>query len=187
MYMASALARASGCSATCRSASVVLPIPGGPFRTISFATAPTLENAMQQAGLLDALGMQRGGEHVADGFDDFVLARSGDLVRFGHALCGDRHLAEDLVQSVLARAHGRWSRIVRVERPEAHVRRMIVNEHLSWRRRRSTFGGSTAVACRTRSPVVGWVLTARRAGFEGELLVLFDGAGHELGRLQRAP
>jgi RNA polymerase sigma-70 factor (sigma-E family) len=75
---------------------------------------------------------------VADSFEDFVLARSGDLVRFGRARCGDRHLAEDLVQSVLAGAHGRWSRIARVERPEAYVRRMIVNEHLSWRRRRSS-------------------------------------------------
>lgn len=74
---------------------------------------------------------------MTDSFDDFVLARSGDLVRFAHALCGDRHLAEDLVQAVLARAHGRWPKIIRVERPEAYVRRMIVNEHLSWRRRRS--------------------------------------------------
>jgi RNA polymerase sigma-70 factor (sigma-E family) len=74
---------------------------------------------------------------VENGFDEFVLARSGALVRFGHALCGDRHLAEDLVQSVLARALGRWSRISRLDRPEAYVRRMIVNEHLSWRRRRS--------------------------------------------------
>ena len=75
---------------------------------------------------------------MGDNFDTFVLARSGALVRFAHALCGDRYLAEDLVQTVLARAHGRWSSVVRSEWPEAYVRRMVINEHLSWRRRRSS-------------------------------------------------
>ena len=83
---------------------------------------------------------------MADGFDEFVLARSGDLVRFAHALCGDRHLAEDLVQSVLARVFGKWQRIQSTERPEAYIRRMIVNEHLSWRRRRSSHEYPTDLA-----------------------------------------
>jgi DNA-directed RNA polymerase specialized sigma24 family protein len=43
-------------------------------------------------------------------------------------LTGDRALAEDVVQEVLIRAHGRWEVIARLDRPEAYVRKMIVNE-----------------------------------------------------------
>ena len=66
------------------------------------------------------------------GFDDFVAARGDALLRFAYLLCGDAHLAEDLVQGVLARAYRRWPK------PEAYVRAMVVNEHLSWRRKRSS-------------------------------------------------
>jgi len=75
---------------------------------------------------------------MSDGFDGYVLARGPALLRFAHVLCGDGHLAEDLVQEVLARAHRRWARIERMEAPEAYVRRAIVREFLSWRRRRSS-------------------------------------------------
>lgn len=43
-------------------------------------------------------------------------------------------LAEDLVSDVLGRAFERWERISAMEEPNAYVRRMIVNEYLSWRR-----------------------------------------------------
>jgi RNA polymerase sigma factor (sigma-70 family) len=38
------------------------------------------------------------------------------------------------VQEVLARAQVRWRRISEAEVPEAYVRRMVLNEYLSWRR-----------------------------------------------------
>ncbi|HEY3563319.1 MAG TPA: sigma-70 family RNA polymerase sigma factor [Kribbella sp.] len=41
---------------------------------------------------------------------------------------------QDLVQTVLARAHRKWERISAVDRPEAYLRTMVVNEFLSWRR-----------------------------------------------------
>lgn len=72
------------------------------------------------------------------GFDAFVAGRGPALLRLAYLLCGDRWLAEDLVQEVLAKAHRRWSRITAAEHPEAYVRRMVVNEHLNWRRRRAT-------------------------------------------------
>src|SRR5437667_5776360 len=75
---------------------------------------------------------------MPDGFDAFVVARGQALLRFAHVLCGSGHLAEDLVQEVLARVHRRWERIERMEAPEAYVRRAVVREFLSWRRRRSS-------------------------------------------------
>ena len=68
-------------------------------------------------------------------FDAFVVARGPALVRFAHALSGDRALGEDLCQSVLAKAHRRWSKID--GDPEAYVRSAVVHELVSWRRRRS--------------------------------------------------
>ena len=68
-------------------------------------------------------------------FEDFVQTHLPRLARFAGVLCGDRWLAEDVVQEVLARAHGRWDHIAGMDQPDAYVRRMIVNEFLSWRRR----------------------------------------------------
>ena len=79
-----------------------------------------------------------------DGFDEFVVARGPALLRFAHLLCGNAHLGEDLVQEVLARVHRRWARIERLEAPEAYVRRAVVREFLSWRRRRASREAVTA-------------------------------------------
>lgn len=70
--------------------------------------------------------------------EGFVTARGPALVRFAYVLTGgDAHRAEDLVQSALAKVIGRWARICRGGHPEAYLRRVVVNEELSWRRRRS--------------------------------------------------
>jgi RNA polymerase sigma factor (sigma-70 family) len=53
---------------------------------------------------------------------------------FDSALTGDRELAQDIVQEVLARAHVKWKKISGSQSPEAYVRRMVINEYLSWRR-----------------------------------------------------
>jgi RNA polymerase sigma-70 factor (sigma-E family) len=68
-------------------------------------------------------------------FEEFAAARLPAVLRFAAVLTGDRGLAEDVVQEVLIRAHGRWEAIARLDRPEAYIRKMIVNEYLSWRRR----------------------------------------------------
>lgn len=70
------------------------------------------------------------------GFESFIVARGGALLRFSFVLCGDHHLSQDLVQETLIKANRRWSGITRAQHPEAYLRRMIVNEYLSWRRRR---------------------------------------------------
>lgn len=68
-------------------------------------------------------------------FDEFVGTRLPTLLRFTGVLTGDRQLAEDVVQEVLLKAHGRWDRIGALDLPEAYVRRMLVNEYISWRRK----------------------------------------------------
>jgi RNA polymerase sigma-70 factor (sigma-E family) len=68
-------------------------------------------------------------------FDEFAAARLPGMLRFATALTGDPDLAKDLVQEVLLRASGRWPQLSRLDRPEAYVRKMLVNEYLSWRRR----------------------------------------------------
>ena len=50
-------------------------------------------------------------------------------------LCIDAGLAEDLVQEVLIKAHAGWGQIEGLDHPDAYVRRMIVNEFVSWRRK----------------------------------------------------
>lgn len=71
-------------------------------------------------------------------FEDFVAGTSQRLFRAAYAITRDHHLAEDAVQSALGKAYARWARVSRSEQPEAYVRRMVVNEVLSWRRRRSS-------------------------------------------------
>jgi RNA polymerase sigma-70 factor (sigma-E family) len=68
-------------------------------------------------------------------FEEYVLARGVALVRFARLLTGDEHLAEDLVQDVLAKAYVQWRRVSGLDRPDLYVRRMVVNAHHSWRRR----------------------------------------------------
>lgn len=79
---------------------------------------------------LDALGTDR----VPD-FEGFAHQHLRGLLAYATALTGDRDLAADLVQEVMAKAHDRWSRIRAADRPLLYVKRMVTNEHLSWRRR----------------------------------------------------
>lgn len=69
-------------------------------------------------------------------FDEFAHERLLSLVRYATMLTQDRELAEDVVQDVLVRAHGRWNRIAVLDRPDLYVKRMVTNEYFSWRRRR---------------------------------------------------
>jgi RNA polymerase sigma-70 factor (sigma-E family) len=70
-------------------------------------------------------------------FEAFVVSRGYALLRFAYLLTGDRYLAEDLTQEALVRAHRRWSSIERAD-PEPYLRKAIVRQYLSWRRRRSS-------------------------------------------------
>ena len=67
-------------------------------------------------------------------FDEMVLSSEQRLLRLGLMLTGSVHSAEDLVQTIFARAHRRWERISALDHPEAYLRTMVVNEFLGWRR-----------------------------------------------------
>ena len=64
-----------------------------------------------------------------------MAARQPSLLRTAYLLTGDRHSAEDLVQTTLAKLYLSWDRVQRRELVDAYVRRILLNEHSSlWRR-----------------------------------------------------
>jgi RNA polymerase sigma-70 factor (sigma-E family) len=67
-----------------------------------------------------------------DGFKEFVETRYMDLLRIGFLLTGSAHDAEDLVQGSLVKLMRRWDR---VDTPYAYMRRIMVNQHVTWWRR----------------------------------------------------
>jgi RNA polymerase sigma-70 factor (sigma-E family) len=67
-----------------------------------------------------------------EGFEEFVGARYMDLLRIAYLLTGSAHEAEDLLQSALVKVMRRWKRI---EDPVSYLRRVMVNQHISWWRR----------------------------------------------------
>lgn len=68
-------------------------------------------------------------------FEEFAATRMPGVLRFAAVLTGDLANAEDLAQEVLIRAYSRWDRIGGLDRPDLYVRKMMLNEYLSWHRR----------------------------------------------------
>lgn len=65
-------------------------------------------------------------------FTEFVIARTPSLMRLAYLLTGDRHGAEDLLQSALTKSAGRWRHIR--DSPEAYVRKVMYHEQVGrWR------------------------------------------------------
>ncbi|MFD6713085.1 RNA polymerase subunit sigma [Micromonospora sp. TSRI0369] len=69
-------------------------------------------------------------------FDLFVRTRTPALLRSAYLLTGDQHLAEDLVQSALARTHRAWNRLHETGNAEAYTRKVMYHLQVSWWRRR---------------------------------------------------
>jgi len=75
-------------------------------------------------------------------FASYMAARQPSLLRTAYLLTGDRHTAEDLVQTALAKLYLSWDKVNRQESLDGYVRRILVNENNSlWRRpwKRSEF------------------------------------------------
>lgn len=71
-------------------------------------------------------------------FEDYVTEHGQSLLRLAYVLTRDAQRAEDVAQTALADAFRHWQRVEAARDPDAYVRRMVVNAHLSWHRRRSS-------------------------------------------------
>jgi len=86
-------------------------------------------------------------------FTEFASASSPRLYRSALLLCGDRHLAEDLVQETLARVYVRMHRTLgRIESPPAYAQTALVRIFISSRRRRSSGEIAVDAVPETRTP-----------------------------------
>ncbi|HTU71919.1 MAG TPA: SigE family RNA polymerase sigma factor [Trebonia sp.] len=68
-------------------------------------------------------------------FGEFITSRASLLHQSAYRLCGDWHLAHDLVQDTLLKAYLHWPRVRQADSPEAYVQRILLNEaRTRWRR-----------------------------------------------------
>jgi len=68
-------------------------------------------------------------------FREFAAARMGSLRRVGYLICGDWHLAEDAVATVLVKVYENWARVRRADNVDAYVRTMLVRAIIDEKRR----------------------------------------------------
>ena len=68
-------------------------------------------------------------------FSSYMHARQPSLLRTAYLLTGDRHTAEDLVQTAFAKLYLAWDKVQDQGSIDGYVRRILVNENNSlWRR-----------------------------------------------------
>ncbi|WP_193609495.1 SigE family RNA polymerase sigma factor [Nocardioides lijunqiniae] len=68
-------------------------------------------------------------------FTAYLEARQARLLRTAYLLTGDRHQAEDVLQTSLAKLYLAWDKVRDRDSVDAYVRRIMVNENNSlWRR-----------------------------------------------------
>jgi RNA polymerase sigma-70 factor (sigma-E family) len=70
-----------------------------------------------------------------DRFREFARQNVGPLRQFAYLLCGDWHLAEDLVQTALHKMYGAWPRIHGTDRPMSYARQTLTRCWLDERRK----------------------------------------------------
>ncbi len=70
-------------------------------------------------------------------FEEFAAARLPSLTRYATMLTGSRQVAEDVVQDALVKTHAKWKRISALDQPDLYVKRIVTNEFMSLRRRRT--------------------------------------------------
>ncbi len=86
------------------------------------------------AGETDRVASSRAADRDAE-FASYMAARQPSLLRTAYLLSGDRHTAEDLVQTALAKLYLSWDKVRDQQVIDGYVRRILVNEHNSlWRR-----------------------------------------------------
>ena len=104
---------------------------------------------------------------VDEDFLDFVRARQDHLLRAAALVCGNYHLAQDLLQDALAKLASRWDQ-VRGGSPEAYVRKILYRDAIShWRKwgRENPYDvhspdGDFVIRAQARDSAVEWVAGA---------------------------
>jgi RNA polymerase sigma-70 factor (sigma-E family) len=83
-----------------------------------------------------AVADRRGARDTRDkDFAAYLAARQPSLLRTAYLLTGNRHDAEDLVQTAFAKLYLSWDKVRDQGSMDGYVRRILVNEHNSlWRR-----------------------------------------------------
>ncbi|MGW9129465.1 SigE family RNA polymerase sigma factor [Streptomyces sp. NPDC055681] len=71
-----------------------------------------------------------------DGFQEFARVTGPRMFRTALLMCGDWHLAEDLVQTALGKVFASWSRVLRADSPDAYARTVLMRTYFSYRRLR---------------------------------------------------
>jgi RNA polymerase sigma-70 factor (sigma-E family) len=106
-------------------------------------------------------------------FREFMRDRASPLHQSAYLLCGDWHLAHDLVQETLVKAYQHWPRVRRADSPDAYVRRILVNEVRGrWRRRKGTVPAARFADVTEPAVPDATEEIARRAGLLQALLTL---------------
>lgn len=85
-------------------------------------------------------------------FEEWLTPMLPRLLRFATVMCG----GPDLAQDVAVKAQSCWTRISTMDQPEAYLRRMVVNEHLSWRGRWSRTVPQADLVDLPRGPAPGF-------------------------------
>jgi RNA polymerase sigma-70 factor (sigma-E family) len=67
-------------------------------------------------------------------FSEFAAAVTPRLFRSALLMCGDWHLAEDLVQTTLGKLYVSWTKVERADAPEAYARGALTKTFLSHKR-----------------------------------------------------
>ncbi len=67
-------------------------------------------------------------------FAAYMSRRHAGVLRTAYLLCGDHHVAEDIVQTAFAKLYLAWDRHAPDSR-DGYLRRILVNENTSWWRR----------------------------------------------------
>lgn len=118
-------------------------------------------------------------------FSAYMQARQASLMRTAYLLSGDRHTAEDLMQTAFARLYLSWDKVRDPGSIDGYVRRILVNEHNSlwrraWKRRELTL---ESVQGKARSIRRRRAVRSRRTGYlvlpDDQLLAILDAATGE--------
>ena len=78
-------------------------------------------------------GVRDSSDTVRDGFEAFYRREYRQLLALAYALCGNRLVAEELVQEACVAAYIAWDH---VDDPERWIRTVVANQTRSWFRRR---------------------------------------------------